>query len=198
MYSDEENEINEFTYADNADNDNDSGFNGYIRPPDEVKRQRLIGGNNRNHTIHNNDDEETKRAKEQSLADFNNYYFEQTTNQSIIDYMDEDEKMNEYYIQLSKQSEMERRKQLLEPLMIRIHKLVYTEKDNDLKNILEPILINYIDCNIESATLPKNEYMKISEFLEILYEKPFSNGKKTAISFDVYYLVKCIITSNSE
>jgi hypothetical protein len=150
-----------------------------IRPPDKVKRERLIS--HPQSSDEEEEDEELKKILEESLLE---------ESLTLTKKKDDEEmkKIIEESIQEYIEREKEVRKNEMNELTTRAKKLAH--QDTTWAKILE-MTNNYIE-NAETTIVSEEEYKKIKENMDQLYTIPKSKNRKTAISQTTYDLVSVI------
>ena len=155
-----------------------------IRPPDKVKRERLIS--HPQSSDEEDEDEELKKILEESL--FEESLLEESLTLTKKKDDEEMKKIIEESIQEYIEREKEVRKNEMNELTTRAKKLAH--QDTTWAKILE-MTNNYIE-NAETTIVSEEEYKKIKEIMDQLYTIPKSKNRKTAISQTTYDLVSVI------
>ena len=155
-----------------------------IRPPDKVKRERLIS--HPQSSDEEDEDEELKKILEESL--FEESLLEESLTLTKKKDDEEMKKIIEESIQEYMEREKEVRKNEMNELTTRAKKLAH--QDTTWAKILE-MTNNYIE-NAETTIVSEEEYKKIKEIMDQLYTIPKSKNRKTAISQTTYDLVSVI------
>ena len=168
-----------------------------IRPPDKIIKQRLIDNDM-------DDDYPSPHQPEQDDMNILNKIMEisrieydtnlKTQGYTMSDQEEEEmiRKSIEEYMEKQEKEKTERKKEMNE-LRMRVEKIGYSSPT--LRNLWTNIIDNYINNNQEETItiIDKEEYTKITEYLDEWYTHPKSKNKKTAITEEQYLKMMSMI-----
>jgi hypothetical protein len=158
----------------NSDDEDDE-----IRPPDQIRNERLIESPIL--------DPINQRILDESLAEYTTAELLKTTRE---EYEREEEKIIEEslreYMKIEEQKfiiKQQERATLMEPLMNRLAKI---KLQKPAYNIFYEIIKEYTAGIKDDFTVDALSYIEITNLLESLYKSPLLRGKQPAISEDTY------------